>query len=289
MKKTILKIVVSILLFSYIFYTIDFGSVLTTFKSLNLVYLPFIFLFLILNYIASSIRWKFLIEDKTKEYISLPYLVKLYFEGSFFNNFMPTSIGGDVYKVYTLNKRLNDLSTAFVSTFMERFTGVIILMVVSIFGIISIYKGWGVLLLVGFVLAIIVGLYSLKFLSTKIKKLEKIYNSLMSYKDSKKVVFIALASSFIVQLFSIMSQYLIFSALGVNVPLSYALVFLPAITLATFLIPSLNGLGVQDTLYVNVFSAVGVPAEIAVSASIIYHLVRMIVSLIGGLTYAISK
>jgi len=34
---------------------------------------------------------------------------------------------------------------------------------------------------------------------------------------------------------------------------------------------------------------VGVPAETAVSASIIYHLLRLGVSLIGGVLYALGK
>jgi hypothetical protein len=51
---------------------------------------------------------------------------------------MPTSIGGDVFKVYTLGKKLNNVSDAFSATFMERFTGLISLVFIAIFGLIGV-------------------------------------------------------------------------------------------------------------------------------------------------------
>mgnify|MGYP000035334764 FL=1 len=77
--------------------------------------------------------------------------------------------------------------------------------------------------------------------------------------------------------------------MGVNSPLDYALFIFPVITLISFFVPSLNGLGVQDALYMQLFLVVGIPAEISLSASIIYHLLRLFVSLFGGVLYALGK
>jgi uncharacterized membrane protein YbhN (UPF0104 family) len=99
----------------------------------------------------------------------------------------------------------------------------------------------------------------------------------------------ALISSFAIQFLAIFTQYFAFRAIGVKIPVDYALFVLPVITLAGFFIPSLNGLGVQDALYIQFFGMIGVPTEIALSASIVYHLFRMAVSLIGGALYAAGK
>jgi len=62
--------------------------------------------------------------------------------------------------------------------------------------------------------------------------------------------------------------------------------FFPLITLIGFFVPSINSYGVQDYLYDLLFP---VGSGIAIAASIIYHMVRMLVSLLGGVFYALGK
>ena len=75
-------------------------------------------------------------------------------------------------------------------------------------------------------------------------------------------------------------------SLGLHPAIIYSMFALPLITLAGFFIPSLNGIGVQDALYVSMFSVVGISAESALTASVLYHILRLVVSLIGGVLYA---
>jgi uncharacterized membrane protein YbhN (UPF0104 family) len=297
-KKTIIKISVSIALFVLIFSRLDIEQLLESFGQMNWVYLPIIFSFLILNYIFSSIRWKRLLIYPNSEKAGVWYLTSLYFIGSFFNNFMPTSIGGDVYKVYKLGKKLDSTANAFSATFMERFTGVIALMIISAFAMVYVLKLWGFLLFVGFWIGLAFGFYALSFLSKKSEKIRKIYSSLIEYKGKNDVLIFALVTSFIVQLLAIFTQYLIFLALGYELPLFYSLFMFPIIILASFIIPSLNGIGVQDALYImffgemtyiGLFGGAGTGAAVAVTASIVYHLSRLLVSLIGGVLYATGR
>ena len=202
---------------------------------------------------------------------------------------MPTSIGGDVFKMYKLGKKIKDPATGFTSVFAERFTGIVMLFLI---GLLSIGKnlGWGVIiLLIWFVVAIYIGMFVLKLLGGKIKFFGDIYNSLMVYKDHLKVLWFAMFTSFLIQLLAISTQYLLFVAVGINLPLFYSLMAFPIITLVGFFVPSINGLGVQDTLYASMFSLVGVSTSTAISVSVMYHMVRMGVSLIGGVMYALDR
>lgn len=104
-KKLILKILISSALIYFLFSRIDIGAVGEKFSLLNLSYVPLIILFLVLNYVVSSVRWKYLLIFENTQKATVKYLTYLYFTGSFFNNFMPTSIGGDVYKILRLGKR----------------------------------------------------------------------------------------------------------------------------------------------------------------------------------------
>ncbi|HSX39336.1 MAG TPA: lysylphosphatidylglycerol synthase transmembrane domain-containing protein [Candidatus Saccharimonadales bacterium] len=289
-QKTILKITVSVVLFGFLLYKLHTKDLLKSLLLLDIRYIPLIVLLLVLNYIVSSIRWKNLLSIyENTDHVSVWYLTSLYFIGSFFNNFMPTSIGGDVFKVYKLGAKIKNNAHGFSSTFMERFTGIIALVLISSISLIKLLGILGVVLFVGFWVAALIGFLSLKLLSTKVKMLEKLYSSLMQYKGKTKVLTIAFLSSFIVQFLAIFTQYFIFVALGIKLPFFYSMFVFPVITLASFFIPSLNGVGVQDTLYVQMLKTVAVAPALALSASIIYHLSRLAVSLVGGLLYAAGK
>jgi glycosyltransferase 2 family protein len=286
MLKLLTKIAVSAILFWFLLQKVNLADMANKLQSLDSKVIPFVFMLIALNYAVSSARWYILLHKSDKEKVSLGYLITLYFTGSFFNNFMPTSIGGDVYKVVKLGTKIQNKSQAFAATFTERFLGVVALIVISILGAIKLYGYLAAIVFVLFILAVIVGYFVLKVMSSKFPVLEKIYEAFDSYRSRQSDLGKALLLSLVIQICSVLSQYLVFVALGQQPPLIYAFTVLPVITLAGFFIPSLNGIGVQDALYVSLFAPVGVISEVALTASISYHIIRLIVSLFGGLMYA---
>jgi len=285
--KTLIKIIVSVgLIFYLVTKKIDKNQLISNFKLLDWRYLPLMIFTIIIHYIISSFRWKSLLIHENSHKISRWYLFKLYFVGAFFNNFMPTSIGGDVYKMYRLGKDIDDPFMGFSSVFTERFTGILMLFLIGLLSL-SKHLGWGVLvLLVWVTCGLIIGFNVLRILSGKFKPLKKLYDALSVYKDHPKVLFFAMVTSLVIQFLSISTQYLTFMALGVKLPIFDALMFFPLITLIGFFVPSINSYGVQDYLYDLLFPVGG---GIAIAASIIYHMVRMLVSLLGGVFYALGK
>jgi uncharacterized membrane protein YbhN (UPF0104 family) len=288
--KTVIKILFSLVLITFIIFTkINKGEVISRFKILDWKYVCLILAFIFLNFVFSSIRWKKLLVYKEAEKVSLKYLVSLYFTGAFFNNFLPTSVGGDAYKMYKLSKKVGNSAIGISSTFMERFTGVLILILIALLSMFRSLKFNTLILVLWFILGVYIGLFVLRFLSTKIKFMKKIYDAILVYKGKPGIIVYALLTSIVVQVFSILSQYFSFVAVGVSPPVFYSFLAFPVITLASIFIPSINGLGVQDALYISMFSLVGVPPEISFSASIIYHLSRLSMSLVGGVLYALGK
>ncbi len=306
-RKAIIKIVVSVSLIVFLLSKVGIANLIANLRMVDLRYAPLIVGLIIVHYVIGGFRWKkFLIYDNC-EHVSVRYLINLYFIGSFFNNFMPTSVGGDAVKFYKLGRRIGSKTNAFTATFMERFTGVVALVLVSYYGLIKTLDFWvnllpasisvqpvlvtlfKLFLFLGFWIGMVAAFLVLKFASKKIGFLNKIYSSLMVYRGRKDILIYALVTSFLIQLLAIFTQYFSFIALGITVPLDYAFFVLPVITLAGFFIPSLNGLGVQDALYIQFFGIIGIAPELALSASIVYHLFRLVVSLIGGVLYALGK
>ena len=146
LSTTLIKVAVSLVLLILILSRIDKNLVVSYVSKINLYYFPLVLTFVILNYFISSIRWRKLLSIYGNNHISLFYLTKLYFIGAFFNNFLPTSIGGDFYKAYKLGSVISDHSKAFASTFMERFSGVLVLGILASYGLISTFGMLGVLI-----------------------------------------------------------------------------------------------------------------------------------------------
>lgn len=287
-SKLLLKLFVSSALFIILLWKVKLGDMFTKLSAMDFRFAALVVLLIMLNYVVSSLRWKKLLIFQNADKASIWYMITLYFTGSFFNNFMPTSIGGDVYKVLKLGKKIDSKTNAFTATFMERFLGVLALCIISSVSFIQLLGWKSVLFILLGLLACLVGWKSLNFISNKVKSVKNIIDSLMKYKDRRDVLAFAFIFSFVVQLFSIFSQYFIFVSLGMHPPILYSMFILPLITLAGFFIPSLNGIGVQDALYVSLFATVGITAEVALTASILYHIMRLMVSLFGGVLYALG-
>ena len=191
---------------------------------------------------------------------------------------------------------------------MDRLTGVVVLMLIALISFpIALFKydffsefigiditsmqatGIALGILVLFVLGLYIGIRLLDFLAQKVEKLQKINNALQEYVGSPKVVAKALGLSVLVQLVAIFTQYFVFMGLGMSIPIFYAFMIFPIIALITFLPISLNGYGVQDGLYKYAFAFVGIPDAVSLSASLFYHISRLVISLIGGVLYAFGK
>jgi uncharacterized membrane protein YbhN (UPF0104 family) len=282
----ILRIGISALALFFILRQVDFPQIVSSINKAKVVFLVFSFVFILANYVFSSLRWKILAAAKNIQATLLKF-VKLYFVGAFFNNFLPTSVGGDVVKAYQLTKETDRKVDAVSCTFMERLAGVTALLLISWGGFLYYFKLKAALISIGLMILGSLGVW----LAPKISKIhplaEKFYLSVVSYRHGKEAVIKALGISFIVQAFSITTQYFVLLALGIDVSYFYALFVIPLINLASMAPISINGLGVQDGLYVFFFERVGaVPAEV-LAASFVYHVLRLASSLIGGVLYVI--
>jgi uncharacterized protein (TIRG00374 family) len=105
-------------------------------------------------------------------------------------------------------------------------------------------------------------------------KIEEVHSSFSRLKESGKLFASVVAVNVIVQLFRVGQIHFIFLALGVSVPITVELAFVPIILLLIFLpfFPYM-GLGVKEAAFIYFFGLAGVPAEVSFSASILSHLV----------------
>ncbi len=79
----------------------------------------------------SAVRWRMLLRAKGAE-LSLAFLTRSLLVGSFFNNFLPSTIGGDVYRARDTARHAGSLTEAATVVLIERTSGVLALAVFAL-------------------------------------------------------------------------------------------------------------------------------------------------------------
>src|SRR5205085_4499379 len=126
MKKTLftlLKIAVSLGILAYIFLkVVDINLLWKELIKANPLYFVAAVAVYFLVQGLSAWRWYVLLKPQG---IDVPFsrIVAYYFLGMYFNFFLPSAIGGDVVKVYYLNKETKQLSASASSVFFDRDMG----------------------------------------------------------------------------------------------------------------------------------------------------------------------
>ncbi|MHB8841391.1 MAG: lysylphosphatidylglycerol synthase transmembrane domain-containing protein [Candidatus Aquicultor sp.] len=293
-----LKITVSMALIATLLYKSDTQKYIELIRHSSPVYLLIALLLTVFSIIVSAYKWQLLTIAQGFT-VPLRSLVSSYFVGLFFNNFMPTSIGGDVVRVYDLRKITKDGPAAAASVVAERvlasFTlGLIVLCGVA-FGprylmrylpLITAFVAVCMASLIAVLYAHKFGAVLERFESVLVKKLKSMAESMRSSVEHKPTLAKVLIYSFIFQLMVVTINIFILKALGLNVPAAFVLLSIPIISAITMLPVSLNGLGVREAAYVYFFSQVGLSTEESIAVSIYFFLIVTLVSLIGGVIFA---
>jgi uncharacterized protein (TIRG00374 family) len=232
--------------------------------------------------------------------ILLSRLAALYFVGTFFSNFLPTGVGGDVVRAYELARQSDRPAEAIGTVLVDRATGLLILFLMALVALIFSYRlvtpqvaaaivllalmGWGGLVVI--IKRDWLEKWGLLRFIARIRQLEDVYEAV--YACGLKALGRALAVSFALNVLLIVMNYLIALSLGVRISLWYFLLFVPIISFLLALPVSLSGLGVREGGYVYLFSQAGVAAPLALTMSLVIAAFNLIIGFIGGILYALE-
>ncbi len=309
--KTIIKIVVSISLISYVIYSAGPYKIWTEIKNIKLFYFLIVIIITIVKVGVSAKKWQILLKAKgeIKDFL---HVWKIYYIGTFFNLFLPTNVGGDVVKAHKMSKVSKNSIEAYSSVFMERFTGVIAIFGLAIVAtslyfsqlptdiLFIIYVIFLPLIILSFLMIwkdSIVNLFK-KLINRIFKnfnpfsireKLIKLYTSINLYTKKKRTLGYALIISFVFHTMLILTNYILALSIGIDIPVHYFFIFIPITAILLFLPISIRGFGVREVLYAYFFTQVGATTAQAVSLSFLVQLLGIISSLIGGFVYLFSQ
>lgn len=232
-------------------------------------------------------------------------VIYLNFIGLFFNNFLPTSIGGDLVKAYYATKKTTKKLESFSSIFFDRFFGFLSIGFLALLGILFLNGRikdrsllWGsisflivvfsffiVFLNKGLAKALFYRFLDLPFLKEG-SKLRRLYNAINAYKKHKIVIVQLIGISLVAQTISVLAIYIIIRSLSQDISLLYLFLIIPLTSVASMM-PSINGLGIREGAYVYFLSEF-INKESAFAVSILSLALILICSFIGGILYLFS-
>jgi uncharacterized protein (TIRG00374 family) len=254
------------------------------------------------------VRWQTILRN-FDIHASFSSLTRLNFIGYFFNLFLPSGIGGDVFRAYYLAKREGrGMSTTVITTILERSAGLCALLIIgTFFAALQDISVQGVRLF--HVFLIMITLYLLgnlvlfhkgmhrRFSAFLIKrhlqhieaKMEMVCQGLNALRRNKDSILKALVVSLVIQFLSVLIVWVAAQAIGIEVPFRVFLIFVPLINLSIMVPLTINGIGLRESLFYLLFSQIGLPAEMAVGLSLLTFFLYFMTAIPGLLVYSLYK
>jgi uncharacterized protein (TIRG00374 family) len=301
----LIRVSLSFILLGFLFWKTDLSKFSGLFGSLNLALYSVSIISYTLLYIPLSYRWQILLQALGIR-VPIERLFTTYLVGVFFNNFLPTAIGGDLVRGLDLYRFTQKGKEAAVSVMAERFLGLAALLVIAVTALAFSYSSLQDPLLVWLVLVAVFGyLITLFALSTPTlfiltakmlqklrlqwigQKLLKIPEAITLYKSSPRILIFSAALSILNQALTVMIYYLLALSLHLKIALAYLFLFFPVISIVSMAPVSLGGLGVREGITVYLFQKVGVEPGHALGLSLAWFSIIFLTSLLGGVVLAL--
>lgn len=302
--KLIFSLTILILLFVF---KASPRDVISAFKGVIIPWLLLSFSLHALGLIFSAIRWQILIAAQGDK-VPLLFLIKSYLVGTFFNNFLPTRFGGDVVRILDSQRYSHSIIKSTATVLVERLSGILVLLIfvllasvarlemASHFPVIwvSLCLGsGGLLLIILFFLPI-----SQKFVASwpKAGRIEVIKQKIIefqkaghSFRNYPSYLAQALFWAFLLQINVILHYYLIGLSLKISIPLLDYFIFVPIVLLLLTIPVTINGLGLREGAYIEIFGYYLISPATAFTFSLIDVIFMLILGIIGGIIYIYRK
>jgi len=306
--NTTLRIIISLGLIVYLIISQfkDFKTISSTLRNLNILFLTLSFLTHIYGIWLTAFRWQTLLKTQGV-HLSVLSLTSSTLIGQFFNNFLPTSIGGDVYRAYDVSKKSGFPMSSSVSVIVvERLSGII---ASAVFAVAALFLGFtaigGKSIIIPIVIFLVISLIvfflilnpnifginkklkKIKFLEKFLSKLKNVYNTFLTFKNYKwtlvKVIFYSLTLQFAV----IINYWLASKALGIPLDLTAFIFIVPVVSIIAMLPISLGGIGVREGSLVFLMVSLGAQNAKAAMCSLLLFAMLIIIGIVGGIIYGV--
>jgi glycosyltransferase 2 family protein len=293
----ILRLLVTIGLLWFLASQFDFRHATEIASHVSLLLLIAALAALVASVLVNAVRWQVILAGEGPA-PGLGSLTKLLLVGLFFNQVLPTGVGGDAVRAWRCHRLGVPLGAAVRSVLIDRASGYVVMVVIYIASLPILLRVMpdpgaraGILMVLAVALAGLLALPLVDFLPTQLMRLPGIAAIADLSRATRRLVLdpgrctATFGLSILMIGLAALTSKLVSDSLGV--PLSFAtwLVIIPPITLIQLAPVSLAGWGVREAAMVIFLASFGVPAAAALAISVLMGLALIVLGLPGGLIW----
>jgi uncharacterized membrane protein YbhN (UPF0104 family) len=266
-----------------------------------------------LAFFINSIRWQVLLAQVgVRE--RLPRLTALYYIGLFFSLFLPTSAGGDAYRIYEVSRQGRPFLRVCYATLQERLLGLGVVMLLGLGATLYYHSLLPGSLSIALVLVQAAGALSVAALlypgpllrlagrwrpatfpawlgrlrrgplGERLASAARTLSTLPGLDTGRCVLVVVLAIA--ANLLGIAGYVVVGRSLGLGLAFSAYCLVVPLVWVVRMLPVSLNGIGVGEGAFVFLIGLFAVPADKALALALAMFGLQTVLALVGGLVLA---
>jgi len=296
--KIILKIAISVALIGWLSYGIDGTALAAGLSRASLKSLVTAFVVLFALSAIQAYRWV-LVAHAMGVALRFPVAWSIVLIGLFFNQTLPSSIGGDAARVWRLRRAGVQVGLSIRTVVLDRLVALLALLVIVAAGLPALLDWigdqplrWAVpaLLVLGFC-----GFFCLLMIDTpavrrwlgrsSMKQVQLLGRGAHSVFLRPFCLLPALSLSVFIHAVVCASVLLIGIDIGLQASFWQILVLFPPVLLLSMVPFSVAGWGVREGAMITALGLIGVPAATAFTVSILYGVVMVVVGLAGGIVW----
>jgi uncharacterized membrane protein YbhN (UPF0104 family) len=296
------KLVVSVALLALLFSRVSATELLAAARRASPLWLLAGVLVYFFSIVASTWRWRMLL-DAQGVHVPRRRLFSSFLIAGFFNNFLPSNIGGDVVRIRDTAPAAQSTTLATTIVLVDRGIGLLgLVLVAAIGGTIAgsqapIWPSW---LWAGFVAGVVLSVPAVfapgslgrllrplsalhpEWIGVRIAKLT---GAMMRFRQRPAVLAACFAGAVVVQALLVFQYLTVAYALEIPITFWDLAVLIPVSFVVQMVPVSINGFGVREATFSFYFSRLGLPIESAVLLSLMATGLMMLFSLSGAALY----
>ena len=307
--QTVLKAVVSAALLIWILHDINLSDIFASLRAASMSIFALALSLCLIGFYVSVHRWLVLLRAQGMN-ASIPFLLQSFTVSLFFNNLLPSTVGGDAVRIYDSWKAGLDKTRSVAVIFVDRFLGLVALMLCALVALLlstpfvsrlpSLYV-WVPLITTGMLLGVWLMFMPPQRLYDWVlgrkqrcpRKLhailDKVITALTAFRGKTPALTKALGLSLLLQVAFVIQYYLVAEALAVSMPFYSYFFTIPLATIVMLIPVSINGIGIREMTFVYFFSTFGVEKADAIAIAWLSYAILLIMGVLGGIVYAFRR
>ncbi|MDE3089422.1 MAG: flippase-like domain-containing protein [Chloroflexota bacterium] len=303
----LLKIGVTLAIIVFLFARVDLAVMAEHLARANAALLLLALALYFLAIALGALKWQVVVRAQHLD-ASFGDLLAYSLVGLFFGNLLPSNVGGDVVRAYGLVRATDRAEAAAISVLVDRLMGLVAFLgaavVMAALAAATLTRG-AELEQIEIATVVVAALFlcaSALLFSRRVSQrgkwvfelgpvkrfqpiAQRVYHALQVYRHSYRALALNLALSVCIVVVTTFVWYTVALGLGMDVAVFYFFLFNPLIAFVLLIPISFNGLGPKEATAVFFFGLIGVSPEIALSMSLIFHLLILLTSLPGGVLW----